>query len=104
MKVKLLCENAKAPVRGVAIVKPRSKLADRFGIDVLAGVIDSDYRGEVMISLINHGDRPFEVRCGDKVAQLLITKVDMSEVEIVDRLTPTNRGVKGINSTELRLR
>ena len=86
------------------LIWPRSKLAAVYGIDVLAGVIDSDYRGELMISLLNTSSDTFELRKGDKVAQIIIQLVYSSlPIEVVDRLDETGRGDKGINSAEMRL-
>lgn len=92
------------PKGTVALIWPRSKLAAKFGIDRLAGVVDADYRGEVMISLVNHGDDPVELRKGDKVAQMLIQEVCEAEFEEVTELDDTERGSAGINSADLRLR
>ena len=75
------------------------------GIDVLAGVVDSDYRGEIMISLLNTGFNSVEIKSGDKVAQMIIQKhySDM-QINIVDDLDNTMRGKAGVNSTEMRIR
>ena len=62
------------------LVWPRSGLAVRHGIDTLAGVIDSDYRGEVRVVLVNHGDEPFAIAAGDRIAQLLVQKVERAAV------------------------
>jgi dUTP pyrophosphatase len=88
----------------VGLIWPRSKLGAKKNIQVLAGVIDSDYRGEVMIALLNSGDRPFEVFKGDKIAQLIIQQCDTSEYTIVESLDETDRGSDGINSDEMRIR
>ena len=89
----------------VGLIWPRSKLAAKMGIDVLAGVVDSDYRGEIMISLLNTGFNSVEIKSGDKVAQMIIQKhySDM-QINIVDDLDNTMRGKEGVNSTEMRLR
>ena len=89
----------------VGLIWPRSKLASKMGIDILAGVVDSDYRGEIHISLLNTGLDPVEIKTGDKVAQLIVQKhfVDM-EINIVDDLDRTSRGHAGILSSEMRLR
>lgn len=89
----------------VGLIWPRSKLANSYGATVLAGVIDSDYRGEVMISLLNTGKDEMEVNVGDKVAQMILQR-HFSDMEIVevDKLSETVRGVDGINSFDLRLR
>ena len=63
------------PAGYVGLVWPRSGLAVRHGIDTLAGVIDSDYRGEVKVVLVNHGQEPFTVAAGDRIAQLLVQGV-----------------------------
>jgi len=89
----------------VGLIWPRSKLAAKMGVDVLAGVVDSDYRGEIMVSLLNTGQDAVELRSGDKVAQMIIQKhfSDM-EIEVVDDLDRTMRGYSGVNSSEMRLR
>jgi len=92
------------PTGMVGLVWPRSKLAAKKGVAVLAGVIDSDYRGEIMISLHNTSDEVLEIRTGDKVAQIIIQQhFSWFPLEIVDELDETVRGSAGINSTEMRL-
>lgn len=89
----------------VGLIWPRSKIATRYSIDVLAGVIDSDYRGEIQIAIINLGDKPFEVRSGDKIAQILIQRhFNYFDIEEVDQLSESRRGNAGINSTDTRMR
>jgi dUTP pyrophosphatase len=82
-------------------VRPRSGLALRHGVTVLnsPGTIDRDYRGEVKVLLINHGDEPFIVRSGDRIAQLVIAPVLQVEVDEVDVLTPSARGEGGYGHT-----
>ncbi len=80
-------------------VAPRSSLALHSGIDVGAGVIDEDYRGEVCVVLFNHGDRSFEVKVGDRIAQLIIHVIDTPSVVVVDDLDDTRRGSGGFGST-----
>ena len=80
-------------------VAPRSGLAVRHGIDVLAGVIDSDYRGEILCALVNHGDAPFEVEPGTRVAQLIIEAIATPEPDWVEELPETSRGAGGFGST-----
>ena len=63
------------PTGHVGLVWPRSGLAVRHGIDTLAGVIDSDYRGEVKVVLVNHGREPVTIAAGDRIAQLLVQPV-----------------------------
>ena len=70
----------------------------------MAGVIDADYRGEVMISLLNTSDAVLELRKGDKVAQMIVQKhYSLLPIEIVTELDDTERGADGINSDEMRL-
>jgi len=72
-------------------VAPRSGLAYNFGIDVLAGVIDADYREEILVILYNSGDLDFDVEKGQRIAQLIVEKIDMPEVEVVSHLSETER-------------
>jgi dUTP pyrophosphatase len=63
------------------------------------GTIDSDYRGEVMVLLVNHGSDPFMVRRGDRIAQLVIAPVNHVEIVAVEALQATERGPGGFGST-----
>ncbi len=87
----------------VGLIWPRSKLGAKFNIQVLAGVIDADYRGEVMVALLNSGDKPLIVKKGDRIAQLIVQTCDMSAPVEVKSLDETWRGNKGINCDDLRL-
>lgn len=82
-------------------VRPRSGLALKHGITVpnTPGTIDSDYRGELKVILINHGDTPFPIRRGDRVAQLVAAPVQRAAFEEVDDLDATARGAGGFGST-----
>ena len=82
-------------------VRPRSGLALKFGITVLnaPGTIDPDYRGELMVLLVNHGDAPFVVRRGERIAQLVICPVARAELVVVETLDETARGAGGYGST-----
>ncbi|TFK56141.1 dUTP diphosphatase [Heliocybe sulcata] len=80
-------------------VAPRSGLASKFMIDTGAGVIDADYRGVVFVLLFNHSDQDFEVQEGDRVAQLIIEKIQTPDVLEVDDLDETLRGAGGFGST-----
>ena len=84
-------------------VRPRSGLAIKHGITVLnsPGTIDSDYRGEICVIMINHGPRSIEFKKGDRIAQLVLCKVERIEWLPVDSLTGTKRGEKGFGSTGL---
>jgi dUTP pyrophosphatase len=87
------------PPGHVGLVWPRSGLALRHGIDTLAGVIDSDYRGEVRVVLVNHGSEPFRIEPGDRVAQLLVQRVERVLFVADGDLTATGRGTGGFGST-----
>ena len=82
-------------------VRPRSGLALRHGITVpnTPGTIDSDYRGELKVILINHGTEPFAVRRGDRIAQLVLGPVVRASWLKVDELDGTARGEGGFGST-----
>ncbi|HKG12150.1 MAG TPA: dUTP diphosphatase [Pyrinomonadaceae bacterium] len=80
-------------------VAPRSGLAVRHGIDVLAGVIDADYRGEILCALVNHGREPFEIEPGARVAQLVVEAIATPEPAWADDLEETERGAGGFGST-----
>jgi len=82
-------------------VRPRSGLALNHGICLLnsPGTIDSDYRGEVQLILANLGKRSFEIRRGDRVAQLVIARVARARLEEVEELGPTQRGSGGFGHT-----
>lgn len=82
-----------------ARIAPRSGLTWKHSIDVGAGVIDADYRGPVGVILFNHCDVDFEVKIGDRIAQLIIEKIIVPEVEEVDDLDSTVRGSGGFGST-----
>jgi dUTP pyrophosphatase len=82
-------------------VAPRSGLAVKNGIQVGAGVVDADYRGEVKVLLFNHGDVEFNVHVRDRIAQLICEKYEAPEVTIVTSLDETNRGEGGFGSTGL---
>ena len=82
-------------------VRPRSGLAFRHGIGVpnTPGTIDSDYRGELKILLINHGSEPFAIRRGDRIAQLVPAAVTLAAFDEVENLDETHRGAGGFGST-----
>ena len=89
------------PEHVYARIAPRSGLAVKHGIDVLAGVVDSDYRGEVRVVLINHGDEPFVVRPGDRIAQILFELIASPPpvLQVTYALGATERGAGGFGST-----
>jgi dUTP pyrophosphatase len=80
-------------------VAPRSGLAIEQGLDVLAGVIDSDYRGEIRCALINHGTQPLRIEVGQRIAQLIIEAIATPEATWADELEETARGAGGFGST-----
>lgn len=87
------------PPAWVGMIRPRSGLAVKHGLDVLAGVVDSDYRGEVKVVLINHGDRAVEFHQGDRIAQMVIQPVVALDTCEVSELGETDRGGGGFGST-----
>ena len=82
-------------------VRPRSGLALKHGVTCLntPGTIDSDYRGEVKVILVNHGQEPFAIARGDRIAQLVPAPVQRAILETVDRLDDTRSGNGGFGST-----
>ena len=84
-----------------AQVRPRSGLAAKHGITVLnsPGTVDADYRGEICVLLINHGDTPFAIRRGERIAQMVIAAVARVELVAVAELSATERGSGGFGST-----
>jgi dUTP pyrophosphatase len=96
------CGFAMAIPRGYeAQVRPRSGLASKFGVTLInsPGTIDSDYRGEVHVPLINHGKQPFTVERGTRIAQMLILPVPSVELIEVEELDDTPRGAGGFGHT-----
>jgi dUTP pyrophosphatase len=84
-----------------AQVRPRSGLANRFGLTVAnaPGTIDCDYRGEMLVLLINLGDAPVTVQRGDRIAQLVIAPVIKASWQLLDDLPGSNRNNGGFGST-----
>ncbi len=89
------------PVGYEAQVRPRSGLAARHGVTVLnsPGTIDADYRGEIKVILVNHGAAPFEIRRGERIAQMVVAPVTRIEFELRESLDETARGEGGFGST-----
>ena len=90
------------PAGYAAFVHPRSGLAARVGLSVVntPGTIDSGYRGEIRVCLINHDPRePIELRRGDRIAQLVVQRVEHAVFREVDELTASERGAGGYGST-----
>ncbi|MGE3875034.1 MAG: dUTP diphosphatase [Parvibaculaceae bacterium] len=84
-----------------AQVRPRSGLAARHGVTLLnaPGTIDADYRGEIKVILINHGDAAFAVKRGDRIAQMVVAPVARVALEETRELSGTGRGAGGFGST-----
>jgi dUTP pyrophosphatase len=84
-----------------AQIRPRSGLAAKHGVTVLnaPGTVDADYRGEIGVLLINHGDAPFTIRRGERIAQMVIAAVERAELVATTALPATGRGSGGFGST-----
>jgi dUTP pyrophosphatase len=84
-----------------AQVRPRSGLAAKHGVSVLnsPGTIDADYRGEISVILINHGEAPFAIHRGERIAQMVIAPVARAELVVAAALSNTDRGSGGFGST-----
>jgi dUTP pyrophosphatase len=89
------------PLGFEAQVRPRSGLALRHGITVLnsPGTIDSDYRGEVQVLLANLGQEPFAITRGERIAQLVVQRVEQARLVEIAEIAPTQRGAGGFGST-----
>lgn len=79
-------------------IEPRSGWAKKYKIDILGGRVDCDYRGEIIVMLINHGERPLHIYHGDRIAQIVVQPF-MGEACEVDNLSDTDRGTSGFGST-----
>lgn len=90
------------PVGYEAEIRPRSGLALKYGVTLAnaPGTIDADYRGEIGIVMINHGETPFVVRRGDRIAQMVIHRVCRVKWTVSRQLKPTERGVGGFGHTD----
>jgi dUTP pyrophosphatase len=89
----------KVPEGTYGRVAPRSGLALKCGIDVGAGVVDEDYRGNIGVVLFNFGDTDFKVNKGDRIAQLIFEKIMYAEPVEVESLDETKRGAGGFGSS-----
>ena len=91
-------------VRVAAMILPRSGLGHKHGVVLgnLTGLIDSDYQGELMVSLWNRSTEPFTVNPGDRIAQMVIVPVMQPEFVVVDSFESTERGAGGFNSTGVK--
>ena len=84
-----------------AVLLPRSGLGHKHGIVLgnLVGLIDSDYQGQVMVSMWNRGDRAFTINPGDRIAQMVVVPVVQVELEVVETFETSARGAGGFGST-----
>ena len=89
------------PAGYVGLVHPRSGWAHKYGITVnnAPGTIDSGYTGNIKVNLINHGKDDVSIDCGERIAQLIIQRVELPELDLVDSLDTTPRGTAGHGST-----
>jgi dUTP pyrophosphatase len=103
METKLIPTNLKIeiPPGYEAQIRPRSGLAIKHNIGIInsPGTIDADYRGELKVLLTNFGKEPFAINFGDRIAQMVICRVEKAEIEIVDKLTETARNEGGFGHT-----
>jgi dUTP diphosphatase len=89
----------KLPTGHVGLIWPRSGLAVKHALDCGAGVIDSEYRGEVKVLLFNHSDADYSIKKGDRIAQLIVQKYEKVDFIPVESLEETTRGSQGFGST-----
>lgn len=87
------------PEGTAGFIWPRSGMAVKMGADRLAGLVDSDYRGEVMVALINHGYADLNIKRGDRIGQIVVSPVLTQEPEWADELPETVRGEDGFGSS-----
>ena len=92
------------PVGYEAQIRPRSGLAIKYGITCLntPGTIDSDYRGEIGVELINHGHEPFVINDGERIAQMVIAQYEQAEWVMIEELDETERGDGGYGHTGVK--
>ena len=92
------------PIGYEAQIRPRSGLALKHGITVLnsPGTIDADYRGELMVLLINLSDADFTINDGERIAQMVVTRHEQPTLELVDALDETGRGTGGYGHTGVK--
>ena len=84
-----------------AQIRPRSGLAVNYGVGIInsPGTIDADYRGEIKIGVVNHGEKSFTFHRGDRIAQMVIKRVYQARLEIVEELDETGRNTGGFGHT-----
>ena len=100
IKTGLIWEPKKVRNRKVFMkIEGKSGLAIKHGIDVMGGIIDEEYRGEIKVILINHGEEPFHIEIGTKVAQGIIYNIPQVKIIEVREVSTTERGDSGFGST-----
>ena len=87
------------PSHFAGLIWPRSGMSVKHGADVLAGVVDSGYRGEIMVCLYNTGDKNLQVKRGDRIAQIIFQDVPEVGITVIDSLGSSQRGSDGFGST-----
>lgn len=87
------------PVGFVGNIRDRSGMSAKHALHTLAGIIDSNYRGEIGIVMTNLSQVDYQIKVGDRVAQMLIQKIEIADFEEVAELSDTNRGENGFNSS-----
>jgi len=89
------------PVRHIGMIAPRSGLGSKFRLTLAntVGIIDSDYRGEIIVFLVNNGDEPVEIKQFDRFCQLMIIPIRIDTLRTVDSLQGTDRGEDGFGSS-----
>ncbi|MFM2373411.1 MAG: dUTP diphosphatase [Actinomycetota bacterium] len=92
------------PAGYVALVHPRSGLAAKHGITVLnaPGTVDAGYRGQMLVTLVNHSDEDFHISRGDRIAQMLFQKFESARFVVVSELPGSQRGNAGFGSTGVK--
>lgn len=92
----------KIPFGHEAQIRPRSGLALKHGVTILnsPGTVDSDYRGEIGVILCNFGGKPFEINRGDRIAQMVISKIEKVKIESVGYIENSERGPGGFGHTD----
>lgn len=85
----------------VILIYARSSLATKFGVTLAncVGVVDGDYRGEIMVAMINQGEQAYTINNGERIAQMVITPIFTPEIAVTDNLSETQRGAGGFGST-----
>jgi dUTP pyrophosphatase len=83
----------------VGLIWDKSGLAIKHGLKVMGGVLDSNYRGELILGILNTSEKEYTIEKGDKIAQLLIQRIETAQIEEVDELSDTDRGQGGLGST-----